>query len=191
MRRPSGRRIVVQVSVIVILLGLAVWLGSVAEESATVREVVSQFGYAGIFIVSVASGFNLVLPVPTVAFLPLFLGAGFGFWTTLAVMTLGMTLGDSLGFLIGAAGRRVAEVGRRNDGRLLAWFEKVHRKYRFGPYVLLFFYAAFVPVPNELLIIPMSFAGYRLHFMIPVVLLGNFLFNSLVAFGVLGAVRLF
>ncbi|MCI0619459.1 hypothetical protein L0Y40_00250 [Candidatus Wolfebacteria bacterium] len=190
-RHQSAWRVVLQVVAVGGLFVVAVWLGGVAEESSLVREAVSQFGYVGILIVSVASGFNLAFPVPVVAFLPLFLGSGFNFWTTLVVVTLGMTLGDSLGFLVGAAGRRVVEAGRRNDERILAWFEMAHKKFPRGAYVLLFLYAAFVPAPNELIVIPMSFAGYRFRFMIPIVLVGNFLFNTLSALGILGAVRLF
>jgi membrane protein YqaA with SNARE-associated domain len=186
-RRPPGRRVLLQVFLIVALFLAAVLLGRFVEQSAVVRTVVSGFGFLGIFIVSVASGFNLALPVPVVAFLPLFLGAGFSFWPTLVVITLGMTVGDGLGFLVGSAGRRAVDMG--GGGGLTQWFEHIRRRYGLGAYMVLFLYAAFVPAPNELLVIPMSFANYQFRFMIPVVLVGNFLFNTLVALGVMRVVQ--
>ena len=47
---------------------------------------------------------------------------------------------------------------------------------------MLALYASFVPLPNELLVLPLSFFGYRLWKVFLVVLFGNFVFNTLAAF---------
>lgn len=49
---------------------------------------------------------------------------------------------------------------------------------------MLFLYAALVPFPNEILIIPLAFTGYRVLYILPPLLVGNGIFNLLAGFGI-------
>ena len=60
----------------------------------------------------------------------------------------------------------------------------MHARHRFLPLGLLFLYAAFVPLPNELLVIPMAFMRYSMAAVMTAVLFGNVIFNTMWAFGV-------
>ena len=179
----NALKIFLQAVFVILLIVLAVWFSRVVGSSEVVASAISRFGYLGIFFVSVLSGFNLVVPIPAIAFLPVFLAAGLNFWLTIAVVTLGMTTGDSVGFLLGDTGRKLVK-GRYNS-RVNVLLERFRSKHALWPYVVLFLYASFAPVPNELMVIPMSFAGYRLRYVFPIVFAGNFLFNTLAAFGVI------
>ena len=129
------------------------------------------------------SGFNIVVPIPAFVFTPLFVEAGLPFVTVAIVMGLGMTAGDVLGYAIGYVTRSlVAERAKHSRiARLVTWAER-HGKV--WPYVLLGVYATMAPGPNELIIIPMAFMGYRLKYMFPIVFVGNAIFITLGSLGV-------
>ena len=148
-------------------------------------------GYPGLLLASVVSGFNVVWPVPVVTFYPFFIESGFEPVPTLATIALGMTGGDLLGYLIGNTTR---DMSSYRLARFRARAEALHSRHRHLPLGLLFLYAAFVPLPNELLVIPMAYMRYSMAAVMAAVLFGNVIFNTLMAMGVslifgAGAVR--
>lgn len=177
----SGVRAAAKATAVLVMVGLAVWANARAPEMEAVREAVAAAGYGGLLAASVLSGFNLVAPVPIVAFYPFLMESGFSPVPTLAVIALGMTAGDFLGYLVGDASRELAR-GRLRGFR--ARVERIHGRHPLLPLGLLFLYAAFAPVPNELLVIPLAFMGYNLAGVMTAVLLGNAIFNSWAALGV-------
>ena len=176
-----GVRAAAKATVVLAMVGLAVWANARAPEMEAVREAVAAAGYGGLLAAAVLSGFNLVAPVPIVAFYPFLMESGFSPAPTLAVIALGMTAGDFLGYLVGDASRELAR-GRLRGFR--ARVERIHGRHPLLPLGLLFLYAAFAPVPNELLVIPLAFMGYNLAGVMTAVLLGNVIFNSWAALGV-------
>lgn len=170
-----------KVSAIVVLISFAVWANLRAAEIDGVRETVVALGYPGLLAASVLSGFNLLVPIPVVAFFPFLLESGFEAAPALATIALGMTTGDLLGYLIGDASRDL--VGDRVAG-LRARVERMHQRHPVLPLVVLFLYAAFAPIPNELLVIPLAFMGYPLVAVLAAVFCGNIVFNTLLAYGV-------
>ncbi|PJE51101.1 MAG: hypothetical protein COV29_02405 [Candidatus Yanofskybacteria bacterium CG10_big_fil_rev_8_21_14_0_10_36_16] len=166
-----------------VLLALSFWLSELLAENDVVKELVFGYGYAGMFLISIISGFNIVIPVPAITFLPVFTGAGLGFWSSIIIITAGMTIGDGLGYIIGRTGNRLA----RDKNKIKRYIKEImntKKKYNLGVVTLLFIYAAFIPAPNEVIIIPLGFMGYRFKHIFPVVLAGNLVFNTLSAFGV-------
>lgn len=187
-RSAGRRRLAVQIAAILLLLALATWANLYAAENDLVRDLARRFGYGGILLAAAASGFNLVVPVPIIAFFPFFMDVGFDRVLTVAVIAVGMTLGDLLGYLIGRTTRELFSPKVRG---LMARLESLRERHRVLPFVLMFLYAAVVPLPNEVLVIPLAFLRYPLAGIFAAVLLGNMIFNSLVAFGlvqVFGAV---
>ena len=185
MRRRMGprRRVPVAVKILAIagLVAFAAWVNLRAGDVEGVRDAAAAAGYPGLLLASVLSGFNLVWPVPIATFYPFFVEAGFQPVPTLATIALGMTGGDLLGYLIGDATRHLAD---RRIARFRARAEALHARHRLLPLGLLFLYAAMVPLPNELLVIPMAFMRYPLAAVMTAVLLGNAIFNTAMALGV-------
>ncbi len=159
-------------------------LGGSIHGNEDAAELVRAFGYFGVFLAAVVSGFNLVVPVPAVAFLPTFLAAGLDLWPTILVMSLGVTLADSIAFLIGNAGRSFARRGKARDA--VRWLEKLRERSPAAPLAALAFVAAFVPIPNEVVALPLGLMGYRFRAVFATVLCGNLVFNTLFAHGVAG-----
>jgi len=182
--RPAAR-LWLKVGSIAALVVFTIWVNLHAAQMDALRETAAAAGYAGLFGVSVVSGFNLVAPVPVAVFYPFLIESGFTPLPTLVVIAAGMTCGDFLGYMVGNATRDLA--GRRLT-RLKVRLETLQRflsaRHRLLPYGFLFLYAAFAPIPNELVVIPLAFMRYSLVGVMTSVLCGNVIFNALTALGV-------
>ncbi len=173
---------VIQGAVLLTVIGLVFWVAKFASGSETVRYVISRFGIAGIFFISLLSGFNLVVPIPAVTLLPLFEAVGHNFWVTVLVITLGMTTADSLAYFIGDFGRNLT--WSRRSVRWLKRLDDLRERYYWFPVILLFAYSSLAPLPNEILIIPLGFLGYRFLHIFPAMFLGTLIFNFFYAKGI-------
>lgn len=157
-----------------------------AKENDAFSRIVAEYGYKGIFFVALISGFNLAVPVPAVAFLPLFLEAGLSFWPTVIIIVLGITSADLIAYFIGKVGNQIASSAF--ESKILAKLTRARDRYRWMPIAALCIFASLAPLPNEILLVPLGFLGYRFLHIFPAVLVGNFVFNAIYA---TGAVSLF
>lgn len=186
--RPPARRtgrIALRLVLIAAVIALVVWANLYASDHQLVREATRRFGYPGILLAGAISGFNLVVPVPVIAFFPFFMEIGFDPVLTVLVIALGMTAGDLVGYLLGRTARGM--VRPREDG-IIRRLESLRERHPRLPLVIMFLYAAFAPVPNEVLVLPLAFLRYPVAGIFAAVLAGNLIFNGLVA---AGAIRLF
>ena len=165
------------------IVALALYLAKLATESEVLREIVASYGYIGIFVISVISGFNLFVPIPAISFLPLFIESGLSFWPTIFLITLGMSVADIIAFMLARAGRHIA--AQSFGERAFATLYKLRDKHYKYPLVFLFFFAAVAPLPNEVILVPLAFMGYSFRHLLPVVFAGNLIFNILFAKGLL------
>lgn len=182
MSRHRRRRIAIQGTGLLVVIALATWANIHAARNDVVRELAQELGYLGIMAAAIVSGFNLVVPVPVIAFFPFFMDVGFEPVLTVIVIAAGMTIGDLFGYLIGHATREVVQPKTRG---LVARLERLRDRHPHLPYAVMFLYAAFAPIPNEVLVIPLAFLRYPVGRIFLAVLAGNLIFNSLVAFGIL------
>ena len=141
------------------------WLGA----------IVAQYGYVGIFLVSLIGSLSIVVPVPYTILIFSFgrvLNPGL-----LAVAGgIGSAIGEIAGYAIGYMGRVVVskERQRKMDG-FLAIFR------RYGPLTIFAF--ALTPLPDDLLFIPLGIMRYNfLKAFIPC-LLGKTLMCFALAYG--------
>ncbi len=126
-----------------IVLAFAFYLASIAHENETIRAVVVSYGYAGLLAVAFLSGFNLAVPVPAVAFLPLFLQSGLSFWPSIILIAVGTSLADVVAYFIGRAGRHA--IHHFSHHSFVARLEHVQHRYPALPFVVLF---CFVHTPS-------------------------------------------
>ena len=175
------RRIGLQLTAVVALLALIVWANVYASEHDLVREAARGLGYPGIFAAAAISGFNLVVPVPVIAFFPFFMEVGLDPVMTVVVIAIGMTAGDLVGYLVGRAAR---DMVRPKDGGVIRRLESLRERHPYLPLAAMFLYASFAPIPNEVLVLPLAFLRYPVGGILVAVLAGNMIFNGLIALGV-------
>lgn len=178
-------RVALRLVAIAGVIAAVVWANMYAAEHEVVRSAAIRFGYPGIFIAAAISGFNLVVPIPVIAFFPFFMEIGFAPVLTVLIIAVGMTTGDLVGYLLGKFARDVVTV---HDHWIVVRFESLRERHPGVPFLVMFLYAAFAPLPNEILVMPMAFLRYPVVGIFVAVLAGNLIFNSLLAFG---AIELF
>lgn len=124
---------ITRILALIFVVGLTVFLYINRER---VQEL-EEFGYPGIFLVSLLANATLILPVPGVLFTSA-MGAVFNpFWVAMAAGT-GAALGELSGYLAGFSGRGIVERTKWSE-RVETWMRK------FGPITIVVL--SFVPNP--------------------------------------------
>lgn len=167
---------------VIAIIAAAFLLRDIVTKNHALQEFIDRYGLLAIFIISAVSGFNIAVPIPIVSFVPAFAAAGLNVWLVVGTIALGMTTGDSLGYLIGRIGRDIAHpTVARTKERL----DYIRTRFKTTPLIVLFLFVAFVPFPNEILVIPLGFLGYSFRIMFPIIFFGNAVFNTLSYIGIL------
>lgn len=182
-------KIIIQCVSLFLIIGFALYFGHLARENESIQNIIGSYGYIGIFVVSVISGFNFIVPIPAASFLPLFLESGLNYWTTIAIMSAGMTLADSFAYFLGNLGTKMVSTpfAKKLENKI----KIIHEKYNWAPLIILFLFAAVAPLPNEVLLIPFAFLNYRFVYLIPIIFSGNVVFNFLFSKGIINIFYIF
>src|SRR5690606_23676755 len=120
-----------QLAVVIALIILGMILARTITDNDAVRSAIVQYGYVGIFLLSVISGFNLIVPIPAVAFMPVYIAAGLSFWPIIFIMSAGMCTADMLAFAAGRAGRQVMTTGK--GARIKTILENIRKRNELFP----------------------------------------------------------
>jgi len=118
------------------------------------HSIALQFGYFGVFIISVIGTMAIVIPIPyTVVILLL----GMEGWDPLLLTIsggLGSAIGEFAGYLLGYYGRRIISAERQ---RKMDYLLKLFGKW--SPAAIFIF--ALTPLPDDLLFIPLGILRYN------------------------------
>ncbi|MCW3998029.1 MAG: VTT domain-containing protein [Candidatus Bathyarchaeota archaeon] len=140
------------------------------------RIFVDQYGYLGIFFISLLGSMSLFVPIPyTIAIFVLGGLPGFEpLWIALAAGA-GASLGEFSGYLIGVGGRKaISGKYRKKMDFLMKLFKK------FGPIAIFIF--ALTPLPDDLLFIPLGVMRYSLIRAFIPAFIGKFFSNLIIAY---------
>lgn len=149
-------------------------------------EQLQSVGLFGLFGLSILSGFNVIVPIPIAALYPSFEALGYSAPVIIGVIATGMTLGDSIGYVLGMLGRSIVPTKGKIQQYVLRY---THRPVLLSFLVLV--YGMVIPLPNELIVIPLAALGVRWYLILIPLLIGNIFFTTLLAFGATGITQLF
>lgn len=141
-----------------------------------------QYGYFGVFFVSLVGALSLVIPVPdTITIFTLAelkVGGGWVFDPVLIAVaaTVGCGVGQFWGYLLGVGGKKTMS---SKYGKNAAFLAKLFS--RFGPVGIFAF--ALTPLPDDLMFIPLGMARYSPVKAFVPALAGKFLVSLVIAFG--------
>jgi len=137
-------------------------------------ELVTIYGYLGAFVVCALGNFSIIIPIP-------FALVVYAFGSTLNPLLLGLvsglgsTIGEMFSYFLGWGGRKVIE------GRYGSRLDAVERLIdRYG--ALTVFLVALLPVPDDLLLIPLGMMKYDIKKTFIAMLLGKTLMCTLLAY---------
>ena len=141
---------------------------------AWMNDLVSNYGYLGAFFISTFGNFTVFFPVPFVLTIYAF-GATLNPLMLGLVCGLGSTVGEFSAYLIGMGGRKVL-----NDryGSQLETARKLVAKY--GATVIFLF--ALLPLPDDLILIPLGMMKFDIKKAIAAMFAGKFLMCTAVAY---------
>lgn len=158
-------------------------LATIISDDKAAQELVQRLGYVGVLIVSFIAGLNAIVPVPAGSFVPIFLAAGLSMPLIIATLVVGTTLADLLAFYVGMKGREFAAAQHPRVINFTTWLRSGKE-----PYIIpgVFLYAAFSPIPNELILIPLALAGVRFRTLVLPLFLGTIVYQTAFALGAQG-----
>lgn len=149
---------------------------SLQEISDWLRTFALQYGYLGIFLISLIGAMSIFVPIPyqVVIFI---LGASSSFNPLLIAVAagLGSAIGEFSGYLLGVGGRKVISDKYKKK---MDFVTKLFKKY--GSVAIFVF--ALTPLPDDLLFIPLGVMRYSLLRAFVPALLGKFLSNLIIAY---------
>ncbi len=131
-RRLTLLRVLALMGVVVLIVTLFIFRDQVKK--------LEEYGYVGIFLLSIAANATIIIPLPGVAFTTA-MGAIFNPVGVAVAAGLGAAIGELSGYLAGFSGRGVAERAALYN-RLITWM-KAHQNLAYGMILLL----AFIPNP--------------------------------------------
>ena len=167
---------------ILLLLYTVVQLTTFVSGNETAQNLVADWGYLGVLIVSFIAGINALVPIPAGTFVPIFTEAGLYLPLIVVALVVGTTLADLLAFSIGYFGKKVAE--KKYPERVtnfISWLQKQDEKKIMGT---VFLYSSFSPFANELILVPLALMGIRFKTIIVPLLLGTVVYQTLFAYGI-------
>lgn len=157
------------------------FLADYVSSSPAALAFISQFGYLGAVLLSAILGLNVILPLPAASFVPLFTEAGLWLPGIILALTTGTLIADYLGFAFGKWSRvTVAKKYPKPMKRFEDLYNKHHARV---PYVT-FLYAAFMPLPNEAIILPLAVLGAPFRLLIIPLILGNLVSQTIFSYGI-------
>jgi membrane protein YqaA with SNARE-associated domain len=136
--------------------------------------LVTQYGYAGAFLISIFGNFTIFFPVPFTITIYAF-GATLNPFLLGFVCGIGSTIGEFSAYLIGMGGRKVIE------GRYEERLESAKRLIqRYGATIIFLF--ALLPLPDDVILIPLGVLRYDLKKALGAMFIGKFMMLTFVAY---------
>jgi membrane protein YqaA with SNARE-associated domain len=135
-----------------------------------------QYGYFGIFLVSLLGAASVFFPVPDSAII--FALAGLSLFNPLLITvaaTIGGTIGEFSGYLLGFGGRKTIN---KHYGKNIDFFNKLFIKY--GSLAIFIF--ALTPLPDDLVFIPLGVMRYNVAKAIIPAFVGKFILNLIIVY---------
>jgi membrane protein YqaA with SNARE-associated domain len=137
-------------------------------------DLVTQYGYAGAFLISIFGNFTIFFPVPFTITIYAF-GATLNPLLLGIVCGIGSTIGEASAYLVGMGGRKVIE------GRYEERLESAKRLIqRYGAAIIFLF--ALLPLPDDVILIPLGVLRYDLKKALTAAFLGKVTMCTIVAY---------
>ena len=141
---------------------------------AWMGDIVANYGYTGAFLISIFGNFTVFFPVPFVVTIYAF-GATLNPLLLGLVCGIGSTIGEFSAYLIGRGGRRIID---DQYGKRLETAKLLVQKYG----MTIIFVFAVLPLPDDLILIPLGMLKYSLKRAMIAMFMGKFIMCTAVAF---------
>lgn len=182
-RHHIAKLAVTGVALVLLLFG-AFTLATYITEHPTWQATIASWGYLGVLITAIIAGLNVIVPFPAASFTPVFMAAELNFWLIILWLTVGTVIADCIGYVFGHYSRSSLAA---KYPKAFKRFTRLYTERRHWLIPAVFFYAAFVPIPNEAMVIPLALLGVPVRVLIIPLFVGNFINQAIYAYGIYNA----
>tara|TARA_B100001989_G_scaffold247442_1_gene219651 strand:+ start:1281 stop:1856 length:576 start_codon:yes stop_codon:yes gene_type:complete len=176
-------RLAATILAIIIVFCVMVFFSESLASNETVIHLTDKLGYLGVTIVAIIAGLNTVIPLPAATFTPIFQSAGLALPFIIFFLALGTLIADSIGFLLGHVSKDLVET---KYPKLFSFITNIQENHHRLILPVVTGYAAFVPFPNEVLLIPLALAGIKFRYLLLPLIVGNIIHQAVLIFGIDG-----
>jgi hypothetical protein len=165
---------------LIVATGLAIFASLQLQSNETIVVTIASLGYIGVFIAGLIAGLNFIFPVPAATLSPLFIEAGLTIPFIIIFLAAGTLVADFIGYLIGHTSRPII---KNKHPKIVALANRVSGAHPGLLVVFVTIYAALVPLPNELILIPLAFAGVSWRLLLVPLFVGAVIIQTLLVTG--------
>jgi membrane protein YqaA with SNARE-associated domain len=180
--------VLIFIGVIAITLTASWYLTAYVLHDVGSQEFIQDFGYFGIFIISLVAGLNILVPVPAASFVPVFTAGGISLFSIIALLVAGTMAANFISYATGKFGSKIAT---SHYPKLQKKLNTLYTKNQTLLPYFVFGFAAFIPVPDEVYLVPLGIIGVHFTKIIIPLFIGTVLYQTLAAFGVTNIFKLF
>lgn len=172
------RNIAALTTVIIFLIGWSSFLYFVGP-TFLINAIGVQNGYILGFIVAAVGGVSTITSVSFYSLVTALAAGGLNPFLLGLVMGTGVTIGDTIFFYLGKTGRHsLPDQVQHHVDQGLEW---AYNRPKGTVHLLIFLWAAFMPLPNDLITVPSGVSRFKPHEIMPFILAGNIVFTTLLA----------
>jgi membrane protein YqaA with SNARE-associated domain len=172
------RRLVLLLALFIILIISTVAAYLAREDLCAALHSLRELGYFGIFLLSFLGAASIFIPLPyTVVLLTVSASGQFNPFLLATVAGIGAGVGELVGYGLGYFGRRY--VDKKYGRRFNAIVKLLDYRY-YGPIAVFIF--ALLPLPDDLLFIPLGLLRYNLWKVFVPCMLGKFLMSFIIVY---------
>lgn len=182
--QPNKRKILhlLLVSTIILLtLSAIVMVTQYVTGNSDAQGIIQDYGYFSIVILSFIAGLNIIVPVPAASFVPIFVAGGISLITIISLLVLGTMIADLVAYAIG----RISKTFTATHYPALQ--TKITHLYTDRKHLLPYFvfgFSAFIPIPNDVYLIPLGIMGVPLRSIIFPLIAGTMIYQTLATLGI-------
>lgn len=174
--------------VVILLITASFYLTQYVTSDKETQLQIQEFGYIGVLLVGFITGLSMVSPVPAATFTPIFTAGGMNIIIVITLTIIGTTCANFISYYIGRLGHNFTNT---HYPKIQKYIMKIYtERKKLLPY-LVFGFAAFLPFPDEIYLIPLGIIGVKIREFILPLLLGTIFFQIMTAYGFQNVFQIF
>jgi len=178
----------ISIALVVTIFIAAILTGQWLSANTQAVAITEQFGYLGLLGIGIIAGLNFIIPIPAATFSALYSAAGLTTVGIILALALGTLIADMIGFWVGTKLRVLLSDSYPTITR---YAKKIAEKSAYYIFTFVLLYAAFVPFPNEAILIPLAVSGISFRYLLLPLIIGNILHQTILVVGIDSFTRFF
>lgn len=171
---------IILIGAFILLAGVSIYIADHVTNNEDAQQFIQQFGYIGVILISFITGVSVISPVPAGTFTPIFTAGGIDIVIVIILAVTGTMLANFVSYFIGRLGN---EFTNTNYPEIQKRIVKIYEEKKALVPFLIFGFAAFIPLPDEIYLIPLGVMGVKIRDFIIPLFLGTLFFQTITAFG--------